>query len=134
MNVKDLMIRYPKFVEFGKFCIVGGICTVIDAGVFYATHNLIGYRLAMIAGFCLSIIVNYLLNIYWSFKSKPSLKNAIGILAAHLFNIFVVRLGLMWLFVDSLGLSDSIAYLPTLAISLVTNFIIIRFVVKQLTN
>lgn len=126
------LVRSDRFREFLRFCIVGGICTLIDAGVFYALHNHTGYRIAMIAGFYVSICVNYVLNIYWSFKEKPTLKNAIGILAAHLFNIFVVRMSLMWLFVDVARMTDSIAYLPTLAISMVTNFVIIRFVVKRI--
>lgn len=125
------LFRSGRFREFLRFCVVGGICTLIDAGVFYALHSITGYRLAMIVGFCVSIFVNYILNIYWSFKEKPTLKNAIGVLAAHLFNIFVVRMSLMWLFVDVAKMTDSIAYLPTLAISMVTNFVIIRFVVNR---
>ena len=132
-RLKEL-VRCTKFQEFLRFCIVGGICTLIDAGVFYALHNYTGYRIAMIAGFSVSICVNYVLNIYWSFQENPTFKNAIGILAAHLFNIFVVRMALMWLFVDVTRLTDSIAYLPTLAISMMTNFIIIRFVVKNIRN
>ena len=87
--------------------------------------------MAMIIGFALSLIVNYLLNIYWSFRSKPSVANALGILAAHCFNIFVVRMSLMYLFVDTIGLTDSIGYIPTLIISMVTNFLIIRFVTNR---
>ena len=118
-------------IIFIKFCIVGALCTAIDAGVFYAVKDATGYRMAMILGFALSLIVNYLLNIYWSFRSKPSVVNALGILAAHCFNIFVVRMSLMYLFVDTIGLTDSIGYIPTLIISMVTNFFIIRFVANR---
>lgn len=116
---------------FIKFCLVGALCTAIDAGVFYIVKETTGYRMAMIIGFALSLIVNYLLNIYWSFRSKPSVANALGILAAHCFNIFVVRMSLMYLFVDTIGLTDSIGYIPTLIISMVTNFLIIRFVTNR---
>lgn len=117
--------------QFVRFCIVGLICTAIDAGIFYALHNLVGYRWAMTAGFAVSIVVNYVLNIRWSFGSSPTVGNAIGILAAHLFNIFVVRFSLMWVFVDQMTIDERWAYLPTLAISMVTNFLIIRFVVRR---
>ena len=119
--------------EFAKFCIVGVICTIIDASVFYETHETIGYRMAMVLGFVVSISVNYLLNIFWSFRVKPSVKNALGTISAHCFNIFVVRMCLMWLFVDCILLPDSVAYIPTLMISTITNFLVIHYVVHKLS-
>lgn len=118
--------------EIIKFGIVGCICTGIDALIFYLSHEYWGYQLAIAIGFILSIGINYLLNIYWSFSSSPSIKNAMGVLGAHTFNIFVVRFGLMWLFVNIFTLTESIAYVPTLLISVLTNFIIIRIIIKNL--
>ena len=120
----------PQVQEFIKFCIVGGLCTAIDAAIFFALHGWLGYHIALVCGYILSLIINYILNIYWSFKEKPSVKNAIGLVSAHLFNLFIVRMSLMWIFINIMGMSDSIAFLPTLAISMVTNFFIVRFAVK----
>ena len=125
-------IKNMKFQEFLRFSIVGGVCTLIDACVFYLLYRNYGYRLAISAGFVASISVNYILNVYWSFKEKPTIKNAIGLLMAHVFNIFVIRMSLMWLFIDLIKLPESIAYVPTLLISIITNFIIIRFIVKHI--
>lgn len=113
---------------FIKFCIVGIICTMIDVIVFYVLDERVGYRAAIVSGFVLSIGVNYLLNTLWSFRQKFSLKTVIGVLFAHLFNIFVVRMGLMWVFIDLFILPDRIAYIPTLVISTITNYMIIRMV------
>lgn len=121
----------PQVQEFIKFCVVGVLCTAIDAAIFFALHEWLGYQIALICGYILSLSVNYILNIYWSFKEKPSVKNAVGLVSAHLFNLFVVRMSLMWLFVNILELSDSLAYIPMLAISMVTNFFIVRFAVKN---
>jgi len=117
--------------QFIRFCVVGAVCTAIDAVLYYACLELMGYRLAMVSGFMVSLAVNYLLNLYWSFGTQPSLRNAIGFLAAHCFNLFVVRMFLMWLFISIVGLSEGMAYIPTLCISMVTNFLIIRFVIKR---
>lgn len=124
-------IRSVKFQEFLRFSIVGGVCTLIDVGIFYLSYSSLGYRLAIIAGFAVSVGVNYILNIYWSFKEKPTVKNAIGLLMVHLLNIFVIRITLMWIFVDHIMLPESVAYIPTILISVITNFIIVRFVVKR---
>jgi len=118
--------------SFLRFCIIGVICTGIDAGVFYALHELTGYRIAMICGFFVSLGVNYVLNMRYSFHVRPTVKNAIGFGIAHLFNIFVVRMSLMWLFIHLLTMSESSAFVPTLAISVVTNFLILQFIVKKI--
>lgn len=108
------------------------ICTAIDALVFYLAYDAIGYRLAMISGFCASVSFNYYLNVKWSFGGTITLKNGIGVVAAHMFNIFIVRMGLMWFFIKILLLSDEFSFIPTIMISTLTNFIIIRFIVNKL--
>ena len=117
---------------FLRFCIIGILCTGIDAGVFYALHKLIDYRIAMTCGFFLSLGANYVLNMRYSFHVKPSAKNAVGFAMAHLFNIFVVRMSLMWLFIHLFAMSESWAFVPTLAISVVTNFLVLQFIVKKI--
>ena len=51
--------------------------------------------------------------------------------AAHLVNLFVVRMGLMWIFINVFGLEDKIAYIPTLCISVVVNFLMVKFAVNK---
>lgn len=116
-------IQTRKFI---KFCVVGIICTVIDACVYYALYRLTGYRIAMVGGFVLSLGFNYLLNTFWTFRQHLAAKTAVGVIIAHCFNIFVVRMGLMWIFISWCYLTESIAYIPTLIISVVTNYLIVR--------
>jgi len=126
------LIKQEPVREFIRFCIVGVICTALDSAVFYTVRIFAPYQVALVSGYLLSLIANYFLTIYWTFQSKPNKKNAVGIIVAHLFNLFVVRMGLMYLFVDIMDISDKIAYVPTLLISVVTNFIIIKFIVNKL--
>lgn len=131
----ELIINYRnnhQFNEFIRFCIVGVICTGIDAAIFYAVRLFTPYPVALVSGYVLSLIVNYFLTIYWTFKSKPNANNAVGVVVAHLFNLFVVRMGLMYIFVDILAINDRIAYIPTLMISVITNFIIVKLVINKL--
>lgn len=120
-----------KSAEFIRFCIVGVIATALDAAIFYLVRMFASYQIALVSGYCLSLIVNYLLTIYWTFKKKPSTGNLFGVIAAHMFNLFVVRMSLMWLFVNVAGIPDRIAYIPTLLISMVTNFLVVRFAVNK---
>lgn len=116
--------------QFIRFCIVGGICAMIDAAIFYIVRLFAPYQVALISGYLISLCVNYLLTVYWTFRTGTSVLNLVGIIGAHMFNLFVVRMGLMHIFVEWLGLRDSIAYLPMAAISAVTNYLVIRTVVK----
>lgn len=118
--------------EFVRFCIVGAVCTCLDAAIYYLVVMFAPYQAALTAGYLLSLIVNYFLTVYWTFQTKPTAGNAIGVIAAHLFNLFVVRMSLMYFFVRVIELSERLAYLPTLAISVVTNFLIIKYVVNRL--
>lgn len=133
-SIIRLFLKYynqKKYREFFRFCIVGLICTVIDAGIYYCTRLFMPYLAALTCGYCLSLVLNYFLTIYWTFEQKANTQNAIGVIGAHLFNLFVVRFCLMYFFVSIIGMSDKIAYLPTFAISCITNFLIIRFLVNK---
>lgn len=128
-KAKDI-INHTETRQFIRFCIVGGTCAIIDAIVFYIVRLFAPYQVALVSGYIISLCVNYFLTIYWTFKTSPSAHNFIGIIGAHMFNLFVVRMGLMWLFVEVFEWDDSIAYIPMAIISAVTNFLVIRAVVK----
>lgn len=130
MIIREIL-KDAKLQEFIRFCIVGVICTLIDAAVFYSLHVIYGYRFALICGFIMSVSVNYILNIKWSFKKKVTLKNAVGVMSAHCFNIFVVRMLLMWIMVEITNLTDGIAFVPTLGVSMIINFFVIRYIVNE---
>lgn len=87
------------------------------------------YYVALVSGYFISLIVNYFLTVIWTFKKKPNAGNAIGVLIAHMINLFVVRMGTMYVLVDLLLMNDKVAYIPTVALSVVTNFVIVRFFV-----
>lgn len=124
------IINHNETRQFIRFCIVGGICALIDAAVFYVVRRFAPYQVALVSGYIISLCVNYFLTVYWTFKTAPSVHNLVGIIGAHMFNLFVVRMGLMWLFVEVFELDDSIAYIPMAIISAVTNFLVIRTVVR----
>ena len=131
MSIKEIYSGDSKSAEFIRFCIVGVIATALDAAIFYLVRLFASYQIALVSGYCLSLIVNYLLTIYWTFKKKPSTGNLFGVIAAHMFNLFVVRMSLMWIFVNITEIPDRIAYIPTLLISMVTNFLVVRFAVNK---
>lgn len=123
-----------KQQEFIRFCIVGAVCTMLDALIYYTLRTMISYQVALICGYVLSLAVNCLLTIRWTLQTLPNKTNIIGVMTAHLFNLFVMRMGMMWLFTKQFELDDRLAYIPTLAISIGTNFILIRFIIHALNK
>ncbi len=117
--------------QFTRFAIVGVLCTGIDAVLFYFLRTFTTYQVSLVCSYILSLTVNYFLTVYWTFETKSNIKNLVGIVSAHLFNLFIVRMGLMYLFTDILSINDRIAYIPTLMISVLTNFLIIKFIVNR---
>ena len=78
--------------QFIRFCIVGGTCALIDAAIFYVVRLFAPYQVALISGYLISLCVNYLLTVYWTFRTESSMLNLVGIVGAHMFNLFVVRM------------------------------------------
>lgn len=118
-------------MEFVRFCMVGALCTAIDAGLFYIIKLVFCYQVALSIAYIVSLIINYYLTTFWTFKVKPSKKNFIGIVSVHLFNLFVVRMGLMWFFISYCHLSENLAYIPTLMLSVMVTFVLIRIIAKN---
>lgn len=131
MNKVKKIVNKDETRQFVRFCIVGGTCALIDAAIFYIVRLFAPYQVALISGYLISLSVNYFLTIYWTFRTTPSVHNLVGVIGAHMFNLFVVRMGLMWLFVEVFDMDDSVAYIPMAIISAVTNFLIIRTVVGK---
>lgn len=129
--IKNKGFQNRRAAEFVRFCIVGGVCTGIDAAIYYLVRGFASYPVALVSGYLLSLVVNYFLTVYWTFKAKASIGNAVGIIAAHLFNLFVVRMGMMYILVRQLSVNDRVAYVPTLLVSIVSNFVIVKLVVDK---
>jgi putative flippase GtrA len=65
-----------------RFLIVGGASVVVDAGLLYVLHGLLGLRLepATALAFLAGFVVNFALNRQWAFASTGRLRRQ---LAAH---------------------------------------------------
>ncbi|MCF0180234.1 MAG: GtrA family protein [Bacteroidales bacterium] len=129
-NLLSLYNTNSRVREFVRYCIVGVLATIIDMAIFYSMKLIVHYNIALISGYCLSLIFNYFMTVYWTFSTKSSARNLIGVVSAHMINLFVVRMGLMWLFVNLVGLESGIAFLPTIVVSVFVNFFVLRAFVK----
>lgn len=86
--------------QFFKFGIVGGLCFLIDFGL-YTLCNLIGvpYLISGVIGFTVSVIVNYYLSMHFVFRRRDDLSRR------REFIVFVI------LSVIGLGLNELLLYI-----------------------
>lgn len=129
-NFISSLVCPKKHSEFIRFCIVGSLCALIDAIVFYIFNSFTNYRISLVVGYSCGLIVNYILTVLWTFKVRPSISNAVGVVLAHFINLFVVRMLCMSLLVDYFDLSEKIAYIPTVVISVIVNFLMVKFAIR----
>ena len=131
-SIKDVLASLNnREKEVFKFCIVGGSSALIDLIIYNIFLLFSPYQVSVVFGFAISWLYNYYLSSHWTFKEKPTAFNFVGMLLAHLFNLFVVRMGVMYFFVDILDINPRIAYIPTLIIAAITSYFLVRFSFKH---
>ncbi len=67
----------------------------------------------------------------WTFRTRITFRGAAAVVFAHMFNLFVVRYKLMVLFVVTLHMNERAAYFPTLGISVLVNYYIIKGILNK---
>ena len=120
-----------RMYRFIRFCLVGALATAVDACLFYLLRLWLPYLVAMMMSYTSSLCLNIVLTLLWTFNVSINIRNAVCVAGAHLFNLFVVRFGLMVFFVGTLHIDDTVAFLPTLGISVLTNFLIIKAIINE---
>ncbi len=90
---KLYQFRFPGFVEFLKFCVVGGLGVFVDLSIVAALKELISLdlRLCQVFGFSAAVTFNYAINRRFSFKHARELP----ILSSYVTYVGANLLGLM---------------------------------------
>ncbi len=122
MNRKDLFKKLLQFIRFG---IVGGLNTLVSLAIYYLLVFLgVNYIVSTVVGYVLSSVVGYVLNKIWVFKAK-SVSTASSLVKYYIVygSSLLLNMGLMYLWVDVMFISDKLAPLLTLCFTIPFNFI-----------
>ena len=122
-------MKREKFLEFVRFCIVGGLSLLVDMGVLFGLTEFAGVNYFHSAGisFTISVIFNYWLCVKFVFKvrQKQTPKQATIFIGSS-----IVGLGLnqlcMWFFVEVIFLHYMIAKLGATVIVTAWNYVMKR--------
>lgn len=119
-----------RWQEVIRFCIVGGLATVVHYAIYLLLQLWIWTWLAYSIGYALSFLMNYILTNYFTFKTKPTVQNGVGFMISHAVN-YGLHIGLLELFLW-IGLSNVWAPIPVYCIVIPVNFVLVRFVFTQI--
>lgn len=118
-------------LSFLLYLAVGGICALIEWGVFYQLNIVMGMGLgvAAVAGFILATFVNFLLCSFFLFNHRRTttwFREMLLVYGASMF-AFIPNLGITWLILD---VSDSPAMVAKIAgtgFGFVINYLLRQF-------
>lgn len=118
-----------KLYEFLRYCMVGTLAAGIHYGIYYLLQQVIEVNLAYTGGYLFSLVCNFFLTSYITFRSSPSAGKAAGFGLSHLVN-YLLHIVLFNLFLW-LGVSRLLAPVLVLMIAVPTNFVLLRWVFKH---
>lgn len=129
--IKSVFHSKSKRYQFIRYCTVGSLAAGIHYGVYFVLqeYELVNLNIAYTIGYATSFICNFFMTSYFTFRSNPSLKKALGFGGSHLVN-YLIHMGLFNLFL-SLDVNQEIAPLFVLAVAVPVNFVMLRFVFKH---
>ena len=131
-KISDIYNRMPlKWKEVCRFCIVGGLATIVHYGIYLLLQIWIWTWLAYTLGYALSFVMNYILTNLFTFKTKPSVMNGVGFVVSHAIN-YGLHIGFLELFLW-LGISEVWAPIPVYCLVIPINFLLVRFVFKNIS-
>lgn len=125
-KLKGLVTGDTRLSEIIRFCIVGGLATVIQYGIYVVFVDAVGVKAvpSTLISYGISFIFNYILSSYFTFHKKPSTQNMLGFICSHAINMGM-QTGIVAIFKGIVG--NTLALLPALAICIPVNYLMVRF-------
>lgn len=128
-KLKTSVLNKSGLMEVVRFGIVGTISTGITYGVYYLLLGWINTSVAFTTAYILAFIINFALTTTFTFGVSATKKRGIGFIISNVIN-YLLSVSLLNVFIW-FGLSKSIAPIPMFAITIITNFFIVRWIMKR---
>ncbi len=112
--------------QFVRFCIVGVLAAGIHYGIYYLLQFFLPLNVSYTVGYLISLVCNFFLTAYVTFRRSPTFGKAFGFGASHLVNYLLhIVFFNMYLY---LGVSRYIAPIATMLTAMPVNFLILQWV------
>lgn len=125
--MRHLIARYKS--EIIRFILTGGLAAAIHYGIYLLLDLWMNVNLAYTLGYLISFIVNYYLSNYFTFQTRPNVKNGLRFITVHLIN-YCLQMLLLNLFLW-MGVPPSFAPIFVFGIAVPVNFMLVRHALKK---
>ncbi len=119
-----------QIAEIIRFGLVGVFATILQFVCYVLLVQVLNHNIALPLSYAISLLFNFLLTTYFTFKVKPNAKKGLGFLTSHLIN-FSLQFLLLNLFIW-IGMDKQWAIIPVFLVCIPINFILVRLSVKKL--
>jgi len=127
---KTISISKEIIIQFIKFCIIGVSNAIIGLGIYYLLlYFNVYYLLANIIAFVFSVLNSYFLNRKFTFAKNTTTIFTIVRLYASYGITTLLGTGLLYFFVDIIGLSKIISPVINIGITTAINFFLNKYFV-----
>ena len=118
-----------KLLEFSRFIVVGIIATIIHYSIYLSLLKLLETNISYFIGYILSLLFNYLLTSFFTFKRRPNYSHVIGFLFSHCINYFI-HISLLNIYIY-LGINREVAPILIYPIAILVNFVLLKRIFKR---
>lgn len=118
-----------RIKELLRFCITGGLATVIHYAIYLWLDAYISLEVAYSIGYVVSFLFNFVLTTLFTFRVSFTLWRGVGFVACHIVN-YCLQLLLFEVFLRC-GIPAPIIPIFVYAIAVPTNFLLLRFVMSR---
>jgi putative flippase GtrA len=115
--------------EFIRFIIVGGVNTLLSYVIYVSFLLFLPYPVAYTLAYIIAIFISYYLNTKFVFKRKARLSKALQFPLVYLAQ-YLVGFGSLYILVEILSVSEFIAPVLVVMITIPVTFILSRLIIK----
>ncbi|WP_030926860.1 GtrA family protein [Streptomyces sp. NRRL B-24720] len=116
--------------QMARFALVGAVNTGTYYGFYLALLSVLPYLAAHVIAFALSMIGSFLLNSYFTYRTRPTWRKFLLFPLTNAAN-FVITTGGVWLLVDRAGFSSRYAPLVAAVAAIPITFVVSRAIMLR---
>jgi len=124
------MSRRKSLVDLIKFVIGGGINTAFTFGLYFGLQVIMPYQVAYALAFATGIVFSYCFNAAIVFKTPISWKGFFAFPMVYLVQ-YLLSAVLLTVFVERLGIPQSIAPLVVIVVTIPVTFVLTRWFLSR---
>jgi putative flippase GtrA len=117
-------------LDIARFLMSGGFNTALTYGMYLGLLTFLPYQLSYTVSYLTGIVLAYVLNRFFVFKSHNGVRSALMMPVIYLMQ-YLLSLVVLWLWVEKLQLDSRLAPLAAIALTLPVTFVLSRLAFKK---